>query len=126
MRIHKSDMNNFPRFTYDDKGYYCDKTVFFISGKNLKYLLGFLNSNIFKFLLPKYVSAWDDSGFMLQKIFLDNIPILDPDPELKKHIEEIVDSLLDEVKTCDYKRIDQILYNIAGFNEEEITYIESI
>jgi hypothetical protein len=35
MRIHKSDIKNFPRFCFTDKDFFTDKTCFFAVGKNL-------------------------------------------------------------------------------------------
>ena len=38
MRLHKSDLSNFPRFTFDKGDFICDKTVFAITGQKLKYI----------------------------------------------------------------------------------------
>ncbi|PKP14944.1 MAG: restriction endonuclease, partial [Bacteroidetes bacterium HGW-Bacteroidetes-23] len=130
MRIHKNDLENFPRFTYDESGFFCDKTIFFIAGKNLIYLLGYLNSGIFKFLLPKYVSAWDDSGFMLQKIYLDLIPVIRPDEKLLKEIERNVIAINKSNEDLEIREISTVInnlfYSFLDLTSLEINYIESI
>jgi hypothetical protein len=128
MRVHKNDLNNFPRFAYDESGYYCDKTIFFISGNNLKYLLGFLNSKIFRFLLPKYVTAWDDSGFMIQKIFLEKIPAIFPNIEIKNEIQKIVENIIINKDNSTLiqliSKIDNIFYNLLQLSDEEKKTVE--
>ena len=39
-------MSDKPKFTYDEDGYYLNNTLFMMTGKNLKYLLAFLNSKL--------------------------------------------------------------------------------
>ncbi len=128
MRVHKNDLSNFPRFTYDDEGYYCDKTVFFIGGSDLKYLLGYLNSKIFRFLLPKYVSAWDDGGFMLQKVFLEQIPVIIPENEMKLEIEIIVDKInnvdcVNNIASLE-AQINSVFYKHLSLSSEDIIVLE--
>jgi len=94
MRIHKTGDRNFPRFGYDNNGIYTDKTVFFAIGTNLKYLLALLNSTIGKWLIMEYVTKLDTGGYMMQKIFLDNIPIFCPNVKQEKEFISIVDEIL--------------------------------
>jgi adenine-specific DNA-methyltransferase len=76
MRHAKGNKEDFPRFILDDSNFYCDKTTFIITGENLRYLTAFFNSKIMKMLIPEYVTSWDTSGFMMQKIFFEKIPVL--------------------------------------------------
>lgn len=76
MRQAKGNKEDFPRFYLDNGRFYCDKTTFIITGENLKYLTAFFNSKIMKVLIPEYVTSWDTSGFMMQKIFFEKIPVL--------------------------------------------------
>lgn len=76
MRHAKGNKEDFPRFYLDNGKFYCDKTTFIITGENLKYLTAFFNSKIMKMLIPEYVTSWDTSGFMMQKIFFEKIPVL--------------------------------------------------
>lgn len=125
MRLHKSDLSNFPRFTFDKGDFICDKTVFAITGQKLKYILGFLNSRISGFLLPKYVPAWDDGGFMLQKVFLESIPI----PAISEEFEELIIKLVENIISgenieSNIEQINTMFYKAINFIDEEIETIE--
>lgn len=76
MRQAKGNKDDFPRFFLDNEGFYCDKTTFIITGEGLKYLTAFFNSKIMKMLIKEYVTSWDTSGFMMQKVFFEKIPVL--------------------------------------------------
>jgi hypothetical protein len=132
MRVHKTGNRNFPRFGYDNSGIYTDKTTFIGYGPNLKYLLGFFNSKIGKWLIKEYVTKLDTGGFMMQKIFMDSIPIFVPDTNQEKKINEIVSSILNSKYNnplCDTtefeKEIDRLLYLFYDFNALEIEIIEN-
>ena len=126
MRFHNEDTFDFPRFTYDEGIYICDKTTFIITSKaDLHYLLAFLNSIIMRFLIPLYVSAWDQGGFMLQKIFLEHIPI----PEIKNNKDiislskKIIKTSSNESFVDDIEAINKIFLDEIGFSEEEKLYL---
>ena len=125
MRLHKGDLSNFPRFTIDKGDFICDKTVFAITGQKLKYILGFLNSRISGFLLPKYVPAWDDGGFMLQKVFLESVPIPAISDEFEEHIIKLVENIISgENMESNMEQINTAFYNSINFIDEEIEMIE--
>ncbi|MCF8318593.1 MAG: hypothetical protein K9I02_07575 [Haliscomenobacter sp.] len=125
MRLHKGDLSNFPRFTFDKGDFICDKTVFAITGQKLKYILGFLNSRISGFLLPKYVPAWDDGGFMLQKVFLESVPIPTISDEFEEHIIKLVENIISgENMDNNMEQINTAFYNSINFIDEEIEMIE--
>ena len=131
MRVHKTGNRNFPRFGYDNNGIFTDKTVFIGVGSHLKYLLGFLNSSIGKWLIMEYVTKLDTGGYMMQKIFLEKIPIIVPNQEQENKIINLVDKILNIKKselpiyTTDLeKQIDDLVYNLYDLTEEEIKIIE--
>jgi hypothetical protein len=128
MRIHKNEPTHFPRFSYDEGNFICDKTVFAITGNDLLYLLAFLNSKSMGFLLPKYVTAWDDGGFMLQKVHLENIPIPELPSENKNSIIELSLTLLKSEKTEHPKlleKIDSYFYEYINLNANEISFVDN-
>jgi adenine-specific DNA-methyltransferase len=132
MRIHKSDTQNFPRFGYDDEGYYADKTVFIGVGNHVKYLLAFFNSNIGRWLIKEYVTKLDTGGYMMQKVFLDEIPVLEIDEAKEVIFNQLVDSIIMSKKsglnndiTKDENEIDHLLYSLYQLTPEEITIVES-
>jgi len=130
MRVHKSDTQNFPRFGYDNNGTYTDKTVFIGIGENLKYLLGFLNSAVGRWLVQEYVTKLDTGGYMMQKVFLDKIPIYVPSEEQEKIIVEVVDRVLEnkekKIETKDIeKQLDELIFQLYELTEDEIKMIEN-
>jgi adenine-specific DNA-methyltransferase len=129
MRIHKSDRANFPRFGFDTEGYFCDKTTFIATGEHLKYLLGFMNSKIGEYLIKEFVTKLDTGGYMMQKVFIEEIPVF----KTPKH--EKISSKVDQILTIKKQNpetdtskleaeIDQMVYELYGLTEEEIAIVE--
>lgn len=129
MRIHKSNRSNFPRFGYDSEEYFCDKTTFIATGEHLKYLLGFMNSKIGEYLIREYVTKLDTGGYMMQKVFIEEIPVMSPkkDEQITSKVTEII-SLKKENPQADTSKleaeIDQMMYELYGLSEEEIAIVE--
>jgi hypothetical protein len=130
MRIHKSDTSNFPRFGYDDQEYYCDKTTFIATGKNIKFLLGILNSKVGNYLIREYVTKLDTGGYMMQKVFLEKIPVIEPpiNEEVTKKVEKILALKKTDAETDVTSleaEIDQLVYQLYGLTEDEIGIVEA-
>jgi adenine-specific DNA-methyltransferase len=131
MRIHKTGNRNFPRFGYDDNKTYTDKTVFIGVGSHLKYLLAVLNSDIGRWLIMEYVQKLDTGGYMMQKDYLDKIPIVKPDDEKEEQINIKIDKIL-ALKKVDINNdtsnieteINKLVYEIFSLQPEEIKLIE--
>ena len=119
MRIHRSDAINFPRFGFEANGQYItDKTCFFATGSHLKFILGVLNSNVGRYLCSQYVSILDDGGYLMQKIYLEKIPIAPYSSRLEKAVEcEANDRKDDE--------INNIVYELYNLTQDEIKFVES-
>jgi len=119
MRIHKSDINDFPRFGFEDGGeYVTDKTCFFATGKQIKFIVCVLNSTLGRYLLSQYVSILDDGGYLMQKLYLEKIPIAPYSSSLEKIIEKKLD-----VKT--EREINNIVFELYDLNKEEIEFIKN-
>jgi len=120
MRIHKSDRRNFPRFGFDKDGQFVtDKTCFFATGNKLKFIVAVLNSSVGRYLCSQYVSILDDGGYLMQKIYLEKIPIAPYSDELQKLIES---NQPEEIET----EINNVVYNLYDLNKEEIIFIETL
>ena len=134
MRIHRSGDPHFPRFSYTEKNsYYTDKTVFIMTGSNLLYLLGIVNSKFGWYLAANYADKLDKGGYMMQKSYVENYPIPivnDSTISLSNKIVELtsqivtrkknnlnIDSLEDE--------INQLVYRLYALTPEEIGIIEN-
>jgi len=130
MRVHKTGDRNFPRFGYDNGDYYTDKTVFIGLGEHLKYLLAILNSKIGRYLIQLYVDKLDTGGYMMQKAFLDKIPIYYPSNNEDVPFVQIIDEILKSKETGSdtlplEKQIDDLVYKLYDLTPEEIQIIES-
>jgi len=131
MRIHKNDTSNFPRFGYDADSLYCDKTSFIATGEHIKYLLGVLNSNLGNYLIREYVTKLDTGGFMMQKTFVEKIPIKVPTNMQEETIVNGVNQILSLKKqdpSADTSaleaEIDGLVYDLYGLTEEEVGVVE--
>jgi hypothetical protein len=127
MRIHKSDIKNFPRFSLTDKDFFTDKTCFFAVGKNLFFLLAYLNSSIGRYLCKRYVSILDNGGYLMQKAYLEPIPILNPRKEKINRIEILSKDIFEnhEKSIIRELEINNLIFSLFSFTPEEIKYIES-
>ncbi|MCX7986447.1 MAG: hypothetical protein N2662_05870, partial [Bacteroidales bacterium] len=125
-----------PQFYYDTEKFYVEATSFLMTGKNIKYIFGLLNSHPVTFFFKQWYAGGGlgEEGFRYKKAFLDNLPIppITPSKEpLVKQIEILVDSILAAKKqnpqadTSSLEReIDQLVYQLYELTEEEIAIIE--
>jgi TaqI-like C-terminal specificity domain len=126
MRIHKNSNERFPRFSYDGEGQYVtDKTCFFANGENIKYVLGILNSQMGRYLCSQYVSILDDGGYLMQKLYLEQIPIAKPSESDSQTMEGFIDTILksgpsDKLETA----IDNFVFGLYQLKQEEIEFIK--
>jgi hypothetical protein len=134
-----------PTFAFDDSGMYCEATTFLMTGSNLKYIIGLLNSNPVTFFFRKYYSGGGlgGEGFRYKKVFLERLPIppiTDQNQSLVSKIESLVDQILAITRQKDYdpdssaketqkvkefeSQIDQLVYQLYDLTDEEIKIIE--
>ncbi len=129
-----------PSFAYDNTGIYCEATAFIMTGKNLKYLLGLLNSKPVSFFFRKFYAGGGlgEEGYRYKKAFLEQLPIPKVPEDQQKPIIDLVDKILSLAQSPDYetdpqkqarvkeleKQLDQLVYKLYGLTEEEIEIIE--
>nr|AGS53304.1 putative type IIS restriction/modification enzyme [uncultured bacterium contig00013] len=123
MRIHKSDIMNFPRFGFTETDYFTDKTCFFATGNHLYYILAYLNSSIGRYLCKRYVSILDNGGYLMQKVYLEPIPIIKPTDVVIKEIEIISKKIIEKQRNEYENIINQKIFTLYDFRQEEINYI---
>ncbi len=135
MRRSKHLDNGFPRFFLNlCRKFVTDKTAFILLGENLRYLIALLNSTVTTFLIQKYVYSWDDSGFLMQKIFVERLPIPSITPQnqpIAVYIETLVNTILTakahnpKADTSEQEvEIDRLVYKLYNLTEKEIQLIE--
>jgi hypothetical protein len=127
MRIHKNSNSKFPRFGLDRDGkFVTDKTCFFATGEDLEYVVGILNSNVGRYLCSKYVSILDDGGYLMQKIYIEQIPIPKANKQMLTEISKLVVQAHYEYELDIDNLIDEKVYNLYELDPDEIKFIESI
>ncbi len=123
-------------FSYVDANYYTLDSTFMFTGKNLKFLIAILNSNLIAFWI-KLTAATLGEGSYGAKIYIENSPILKIAGYQQQPIVDLVDIILEITKDKDYpynetkkaqvkeleRQIDQLVYQIYGLTEEEIKII---
>ena len=121
-------------FAYNNIEWFCRSDVYVITpkenNKNLKELLGILNSKVYYLWLCYRGKRKGDILELFQKP-LSEIPIINLDDENRKQIINIVDSIIEKKKIekdADVseleKKIDNIIYKRLELNEEEVKIVE--
>ena len=109
-------------FFYDENAFLLDKTCFFISGENLKYLEGILTSKVIEWYLERECRLLGKRSIQYSKQWMDNIPI--PQKENQQMVELVNKRLTTNDSRID-KQIDALVYKMYGLTEEEIKMVEA-
>ena len=127
-------MTKFLPFVYDNKNMYTNQKCFIITGKDLKYLLGWLNSKIFRSIFRDSFPELQGGTRELSKIFFKKIPVpivTEHNKKISQAVEFMVDKILAAKKvdisadtTIIEDEIDQLFYRLYALNREEIQLIE--
>jgi type II restriction/modification system DNA methylase subunit YeeA len=136
------EMSLEPSFAYDDKKFYTLQTAYIMTGENLKFILGLLNSKISKWYMQNLAYSLSEGAQRWIKQYVEQIPL----PPITKENQPLADQIVQKVqeiltltqspdfetsqekqqKVKDLEReIDQLVYKLYGLTEEEIKIIES-
>ena len=130
MRIRKDNKERFPRFSFTSEKIVTDKTCFIAVGTDLKYLIGCLNSKISRYQLSQLVSMMDNGGYLMQKIYIEQVKIPPASENLKKKISDLVDSLISSTKSDERTRIedeiDEVIFRAYSISDREIKYLDML
>jgi adenine-specific DNA-methyltransferase len=135
------EMSLEPSFAYDDKKFYTLQTAYIMTGKNLKFVLGLLNSKISKWYMQNLAYSLSEGAQRWIKQYVEQLPlppITKENQPLADQIVQKVDHILSLTQSPDYeinkekqekvkvleKEIDQLVYKLYGLTEEEIKIIE--
>jgi Type II restriction enzyme, methylase subunits len=136
------EMSHEPSFAYDDKKFYTNQTAYIMTGKNLKFILGLLNSKISKWYMQSLAYSLSEGAQRWIKQYVEQLP-LPPITKENQHIADQIVQKVDQILTLtqskDYdtnqekqqhvKRleheIDQLVYQLYNLTEEEIKIIEN-
>ncbi|PAF41449.1 TaqI-like C-terminal specificity domain-containing protein [Helicobacter sp. 11S03491-1] len=125
-------------FSYDDKGYFLDKTAFMIVSESidLKLLNGFLSSSLITFYFKSFCGGCilGKSAYQYNKHALEKIPI----PKISEQNQTIINKIIDLVNiildhrsknihtNAQEKEINFLVYDLYGLSDEEISLVESL
>ena len=121
------------KFFYDTEKYYTNDTAFLITGDNLVYLVGVLNSKAFSFFYKQFYcgGALGNKGLRFKRDYLMRVPIPIGTESQQKEIVSLVTAILSQKKdnsfadTLDKETaIDRIVYRLYDLTEEDIKIIE--
>ena len=121
------------KFYLDEDGYFTNDTAFLISGDNLHYLLGILNSKAFTFFYKNFYcgGALGNKALRYKRDFLQKVPIPNATAEQQKPIIDLVDKILAAKKanpqadtSAEEAEIDRLVYQLYGLSEDEIKIVE--
>jgi hypothetical protein len=87
-------------FYLDDDSYYPEATVFFMTGKSLKYIIALLNSRLLTFAFKAFYAGGDLRGstFRYKKAFLECLPLPDVSKERRIPFENLVTKISEITK----------------------------
>ena len=119
-------------FMYTENEFYGSRNLFYLETNriNLKYLLGVLNSSLYKYYMDQKLKHL---GALLQldKGQIVKVPIFNPEGQCQKPIIALVDKILAakakdaQADTSELEsQIDTLVYDLYGLTEEEIAVVE--
>lgn len=121
------------KFYYDEEKYYTNDTAFIISGKNLKYLVGVLNSTAFSFFYKQFYcgGSLGRNGLRFKRDFLLRVPVPKANSKTKKEIENLAIQAFKKrkrdknagIKSIE-SRIDFLVYHLYGLTYDEVLIID--
>ena len=102
MRISKSEIDSFPRFSKADAGYFVVDSLCFFTGKNIDKLCTYLNSSLATYYYLKNIAILDNGGMQMRQQYIEDIPC----------------------PPIEYIENDRSIYNLFCFTKEEVDFIE--
>ncbi len=125
-----------PQFYFDKEKFYVEATSFLMTGKNVKYICGLLNSEPVTYFFKQWYAGGGlgKEGYRYKKAFLENLPIPPItllNQSIVSQIEELVDKILcakkvnPQADTSEFeKQINYKVYELYGLNYQEMKIIE--
>lgn len=111
-------------FAYDDKGFYTNQKCFIMTGEKLKYLLGLLNSKLFRYAFEENFPELQGNSREINKVVFEEIPIKVPSEIEERNISIIADYLLYLYDSTN-ERVNPYADNkqVAGFFEDVMNHL---
>ena len=128
------DISQKPSFFLDQKGFFITNTVSFMTGFNITYLAGYLNSKISQWYFKLISSELSRTPRWL-KYTVSKLPIIGSinsfvHGQIEAYVIEIQKSIINsgDTITQDHysKKIDSILYKVLELKDNEIEFIDKL
>ncbi len=125
-----------PSFILEKEYILLDSMAFMVanSKNELKYLLGFLNSNLIFYYFKNIGHLYSDKGFLLSNQYVEKFPIPKINSKNQKLADELINLVDDILKAKEQdknaniqeleNKINSIVYKLYNLTEEEIKIIE--
>ncbi|WP_228585421.1 class I SAM-dependent DNA methyltransferase [Campylobacter coli] len=125
-----------PSFILEKEYILLDSMAFMVanSKNELKYLLGFLNSNLIFYYFKNIGHLYSDKGFLLSNQYVEKFPIPKINSKNQKLADELINLADDILKAKEQdknantqeleNKINSLVYKLYNLNEEEIKIIE--
>jgi len=124
------NMTKFLPFAYDESdGYMCNDKAFILTGKHVKYLVGVLNSKLWKFAFKDRFPELLGDAKEVRKVFFEKVPVMLPKGDYEKSVSALVDDIIALKKTnsstdAAIAELNAVVYRMYGLNEEEVRMVE--
>jgi adenine-specific DNA-methyltransferase len=119
------------RFSYDESGVFCLDSTCFATGKDMKFLVGYLNSTVSKRELLHNAPKTGTGDVIISVQALEPLKVPMASVKEKNEIAKLVDKcifLRSKNLNADIyhveSKIDKIIYDLYGFTKEEIDFIQ--
>jgi hypothetical protein len=138
-----AEMTNEPAFVLDNAKLYTNQTIYIMTGKNLKYITGILNSKVSHFYLTKIAYSLSKNANRWIKQYVEQLPLPPITPQnqpIVSQIEPLADQILAITSSPDYDleantednrkiknledKIDELVYQLYNLTPDEIKTIE--
>ena len=117
------------RFSYAGPDIYCNAKGYMITGEDLKYLCGILNSCLSTYYIRKIAVTTGMGLIQWNKFVVEQIPVPPPKSSLRGVIEDLVDQRLEtsdqRLKTVLEQRIDRHAMHAFGLSKDEMKCVQS-
>ncbi len=118
------------RFSYDESGAFCLDSTCFATGKDLKFLLGYLNSTVSKIELLNNSPKTGTGDVITSVQALEPLYIPNADESQKQKIVTLVDQCINALSrgntdiSAFEEAIDMEIFKLFYLTEEEIKYLK--
>ena len=131
------EISNLSNFSLDNKNNYLTNSAYMMVGKDLKYILGVLNSKVIDYYFPHISVQIAGQRRRYTKQYVEKIPV-PLKSDLKEEISSLVDKILSITRRNNHlnnqkiqkevnlleKEIDKLVYKIYNLTPEEIKIVE--